>query len=381
MAINFSFWENDYFFDSIDFCIIGAGIVGLSTGLRLADLFPKSKIVIIDGGIYSNGASTKNAGFACFGSMSEIAEDLNHHSEEEIIDLIRLRWQGLKRLLDTTGKKDIEYHKTGAREIFRNDEKATFESLENSRKRVNQLVKEATGIEESFEVRPLETNFNAFEKCFYNKYEGQLHPVKMVHKLRQLAKKKDIILLNGAVIDHLDSENRILHVNDRGSFRPRNIILCTNAFARDLLPEIEVKPARNQVMITTPIVNLNWKGNFHCDRGYMYFRDYRNRLLIGGARNIDEGNEQTAEFGNTETILTYLHGFINSVLLPDINYTIETQWSGIIGIGNKKQPIIRQINEGIYAGVRMGGMGVAIGSTVGHKLAELIFRTEHNTQG
>ena len=35
------------------------------------------------------GASTKNAGFACFGSLSEILDDLQSHSKEEVLQLVK----------------------------------------------------------------------------------------------------------------------------------------------------------------------------------------------------------------------------------------------------------------------------------------------------
>jgi hypothetical protein len=43
------------------------------------------------------GASTKNAGFACFGSLSEIIDDLKSHSEEGNSTRSK-RWKGLQLL-------------------------------------------------------------------------------------------------------------------------------------------------------------------------------------------------------------------------------------------------------------------------------------------
>ena len=42
---------------------------------------PKSKVLILERGIFPNGASTKNAGFATFGSLSEIISD-NKNQEQ-----------------------------------------------------------------------------------------------------------------------------------------------------------------------------------------------------------------------------------------------------------------------------------------------------------
>ena len=43
-----------------------------------------------------------------------------------------------------------------------------------------------------------------------------------------------------------------------------------------------------------------------------------------------------------------------------------------MGIGNKKNPIIETISDNVYCGIRLGGMGIAIGSNVAKELANKI---------
>ncbi|MBQ0741417.1 FAD-binding oxidoreductase, partial [Aquimarina celericrescens] len=78
-----SYWEQHTWFDNVDFCIVGSGIVGLSCALQLRKKHPKAKILILEKGILPQGASTKNAGFACFGSASELLSDMKNHTKEE----------------------------------------------------------------------------------------------------------------------------------------------------------------------------------------------------------------------------------------------------------------------------------------------------------
>ena len=47
-------------------------------------------------------------------------------------------------------------------------------------------------------------------------------------------------------------------------------------------------------------------------------------------------------------------------------------WSGILGIGDQKKPIIERVSPNVVVAVRMGGMGVAIGSLVGEEAAALV---------
>ena len=83
--MNLSYWERKTWFTNVDYTIVGSGIVGLHAALRLRQHFPESKILILEKGMLPEGASTKNAGFACFGSISEIMDDLKFHTDENIV--------------------------------------------------------------------------------------------------------------------------------------------------------------------------------------------------------------------------------------------------------------------------------------------------------
>jgi hypothetical protein len=42
-----------------------------------------------------------------------------------------------------------------------------------------------------------------------------------------------------------------------------------------------------------------------------------------------------------------------------------------MGVGNQKKAIVKPISSNVACGVRLGGMGVAIGSLIGKELAEV----------
>ena len=44
-----------------------------------------------------------------------------------------------------------------------------------------------------------------------------------------------------------------------------------------------------------------------------------------------------------------------------------------MGIGKIKLPLIKVFSDQLYCGIRLGGMGVAIGNLLGKKLAETIY--------
>ena len=63
---------------------------------------------------------------------------------------------------------------------------------------------------------------------------------------------------------------------------------------------------------------------------------------------------------------------LRTTILPNTPFEIEHRWSGIMGIGSTKNPIVKQLSSRVFCGVRLGGMGVAIGSHVGREVADLI---------
>ncbi|MGE4347363.1 MAG: FAD-dependent oxidoreductase, partial [Flavobacteriaceae bacterium] len=63
---------------------------------------------------------------------------------------------------------------------------------------------------------------------------------------------------------------------------------------------------------------------------------------------------------------------LKNVILPNRDFEIEQRWCGIMGMGtSQKTPIVKQLSENVFCGVRLGGIGVAIGGLIGKELAEL----------
>ena len=93
-----SIWEKETFFAPQDIIIVGSGFVGLWSAFYLKKKHPELKITIIDRGIIPAGASTRNAGFACFGSLSELIYDIKTMGVDKTLSLVEMRYKGLERI-------------------------------------------------------------------------------------------------------------------------------------------------------------------------------------------------------------------------------------------------------------------------------------------
>jgi gamma-glutamylputrescine oxidase len=374
-----SYWEKESFFETADVVVIGSGIVGLNAAIRLKELDKTLRIMVVERGFLPHGASTRNAGFACFGSVSELIDDLRHSTESEVFGLVERRFRGLARLRERVGDKALRYEELGGFEIFKAAEKEDFDQCSERLDYFNQQVKSITKQANTYRI--LNKNevqafdFQNINNVIHNQAEGQIHTGEMMKRLLFLAQEKGVQIVNGLTLSHIEDDGNevILHAAD-WFFKAKKVLVCTNGFARQLMPQLAVISARNQVILTEPIQNLHLKGCFHYDRGYFYFRNIDNRILLGGGRNLDYKTEETDRFGTTSIIQNALRDLLHSTILPQHPHVkIDMVWSGILGLGNVKKPIIEMTSQNIGVAVRMGGMGVAIGSLVGEEGAEMIF--------
>ncbi|TVZ58366.1 glycine/D-amino acid oxidase-like deaminating enzyme [Flavobacteriaceae bacterium MAR_2010_105] len=370
--MNLSYWEIKSWCSNIDYTVIGSGIVGLNCALQLKAQFPKANIIVLEKGMLPQGASTKNAGFACFGSLSEILDDLDSHSEKEVFELVNKRVMGLEVLKQTLGVPTIDYQRHGGFELFRNEDTQAFEDCMARKQTINQLL-EPIFKADVFSIKPNSFKFkNIKEQYIFNQFEGQIDTGKMMEALVSKVQSQGIKILNNCHIEAFSEElNRVLVKTNAFEFTTSKLFIATNGFAKQLLDE-PVKPARAQVLITKPIAGLHIKGTFHLDKGYYYFRNIDNRILFGGGRNLDFKTEETTEFGETQIIQNKLEELLKTTILPETKFEIDHRWSGIMGVGEQKRPIVKQLSNHVYCGVRLGGMGVAIGSIIGKELAQLI---------
>ena len=370
--MNFSYWEKDTWLNNIDYAIIGSGIVGLSCALELRQQHPQAKIVVLERGMLPSGASTKNAGFACFGSLSEIIDDLKTHTQQEVVALIQERVAGLKLLRDTLGDKNINYQQQGGYELFTENDTALFKECVEQMTSVNTLLRPIFK-EDVFSITQDSFHFgNIKETLIFNQFEGQIDTGKMMRALLKKAAENDILILNTTEVTEINQneQNVTITISEVGKIKARNVCVATNGFAKQFLDK-DVQPARAQVLVTNPIENLQIKGTFHLDRGYYYFRNVENRILLGGGRNLDFKGETTTKMEVTQQIQKELERILKTVILPNTPFTVDHSWSGIMGVGSQKKPIIQAISQNVFCGVRLGGMGVAIGSRIGKNLARL----------
>ncbi len=372
--MSLSYWEKSTL-STHDLIVVGGGIVGLSTALHYQIKHPKSSVAIIERGLFPSGASTKNAGFACFGSISELSENLESTSPDNLLSLIESRYKGALQLRSLLGDSTIGYKAEGGFELAFNGH--THEQID----RFNELLKPLFNADVFSNATPTikDRGFRTdkVKGLIKNAFEGSLDTGKMVRAFQRKCAESGVQFYNQTTVmgyEELASSAKLsVKVGtDKVTLTAQQIAFCTNAFSKSLLPDLDLQPGRGMVLVTKPVEGFSLEGTFHYHGGYHYFRGVGNRLLLGGGRQLDFTEETTTEQGINATIFSQLQQDIHDFIAPGKDLEIDYAWSGVMAFGANKKPIIQRVTPRISVAARLGGMGVAIGTRVGAELAELL---------
>jgi glycine/D-amino acid oxidase-like deaminating enzyme len=370
-----SFWEKDVFLKKYDVIIIGAGFSGLWLAYFLKKYQPKIEIAILETGTLPTGASTKNAGFSCFGSPTELLENIEVMGIDQAMFWAEKRYKGINMITQFFGS-EAEFDDCGGTELF--SDKNLFEETKDQISALNHSIKSIVGNDNHFFLDDniiQNAGFSGFQYAIKNSVEGSIHSGKLINVMTDTLHSMKVRIFNGVKVQRFDNEIDGIKVYAENGliFEAQHLSITTNAFTKELLPEVDLYPGRGQVLITEPIEGLNWRGTFHFDKGYYYFRNYRNRVLFGGGRNLDFKTENTDEFALTELVQNKLEQLLYENIIPKHkNIKIEQRWSGIMAFDETKTPLSKCLNNRISLSVRMNGMGVALAPTLSEGLAKEI---------
>ena len=375
-----SYWEQKTFFNNVDHIIIGAGIVGYSTALYLKSIEPKARILVIERGVLPSGASSKNAGFACFGSATELYSDLQNYESVEVWSTVKKRWLGLQNLRELIGDENLKFECHGSWDLITEKESELFNETVKSIPLFNKKLKEITGEADVYQLDEhvgIKNGFKSIKNSIYNRLEGQIDTASMNNAFYKKIIQAGIQVIFGTEVKKINTAitGETTVTTHLGEIQSKTVSICTNGFAQQFINDEEIQPARAQVLITKPIPGLKIKGTFHYDSGFYYFRNIDDRILFGGGRNLNFKDETTTDISTSPEVMEHLKHLLKTVILPHQSIEIDHQWAGIMGVGTSKKPIVKKCTYSVYCAVRLGGMGVAIGSLVGKELAQLIFDT------
>jgi glycine/D-amino acid oxidase-like deaminating enzyme len=301
-------------------------------------------------------------------------DDLKDMSFDDVVNLAIRRFRGVEKLVKEYSEEVLKLEWNGGHELFFQEDEASF----------NECCAYVDEFNNSFEavlnIRPYTVlcveEFQGIKNLvgvISNKFEGGLNTGAMLKAMRDRALSMGVQVFNGVEVMSYSSEQNALKVKTSiGLWKAKRIAYCTSSFHSDLFPDLQMNSKRNQVVITKPISDLKLNGTFHHQQGFNYFRNIDGRILMGGMRHHFPNTESTGIQGNTEEVVSALTDFLQHKIHTTSEIEIDLAWSGILGVGKDERPVVNEVEENVFVGVCLGGIGVAIGSLIGEELAELI---------
>lgn len=375
--LNPSHWERHRGLGSYDVVIIGTGMVGLWTAYLYLLRKPGKKVLLLDKLPSGQaGASTRNAGFACFGSPTELLDDLRHEKEEDVIQRLRWRYEGLISWRGHFEADQLDWCPENGHEVFTNGEKDSYHSVLASLEHLNALAKAANIPGKVYQIgKAVGPQLpHSIQIC----HEAGLHPGKGHQALTSRVLELGGHLHRGILVPQKSEWTRIDQTwkipTSQGIVYTSQVVIAANAWSSELLPHLDVIPGRGQILLTSAISELPFQGTYHADAGYIYFRNVGKRLLLGGGRNVFRQAEESHQAMTTAEVQIYLEAYARDVLLPNIPFEVEERWAGIMAFSSdgSKMPYVHSEGEDCFVAARMGGMGVALSPVVGQQMAVML---------
>src|SRR5690606_37065551 len=169
---------------------------------------------------------------------------LKNHSEEEVIQLVKSRVDGLKLLRKTLGDEQLDYQEYGGYELFTEQDSELFEKCNSQINYVNDLLKPIFNAD-VFSEKENHFGFkNIQPKLIYSAFEGQIDTGKMMLGLIKKASQENILILNSSEITKMsDNGNAVsIQINSSINISVKKVFIATNGFAKQFVDE-DVKPA------------------------------------------------------------------------------------------------------------------------------------------
>jgi len=372
-----SIWEKESFYSHKQVIIVGAGLAGLWCALELYNNDNTLQILLLDKGIIPTGASTRNAGFACFGSPTELLHDAKVNGQDKMWEITGMRYQGIEKIKQQFSPAVIDYDNCGGYELL-DDSFTGIDELTSQLAWLNKGLEGITGQKDVFARNDKLINqfkFNEFRYLIENKLEGGLHSGRLVQALVKKVQGLGIEIMTSMTVTGWQCGENSVQVSTSAGilFNCDKLLICSNGYTHNLIKNKAVKPGRGQIIVTSPIEGLPFRGTFHFDEGFYYFRNIGNRVLLGGARNKAFAEEETNELDLTPVIQDELERFLRERILPGREYTIDHRWSGIMAFTETKLPVAEEIEPGVFAMIACNGMGVALTPVMAERMAGLMY--------
>jgi gamma-glutamylputrescine oxidase len=335
--------------------IIGAGMTGLATALELVQAgVPADDIIVLDAMGPAIGATGRNAGFVLSFPGTEILDWQRAFGDKGVDELCRLN-RANRDLVIAFATNWNALHPDEAILLQRGGSFFLAASEDEARDLDISMEVVSRGAPEEYEIGPPQGALAAphYTRALIGRRDAGIDPAAYA---LALAASSGVQIVSGpqGVIAQLEVRHDGVHLTfaDGRELTAENVFVAINGYAQALLgAEWPVMPVRNQVMaVRCDDFDLlaEWgEAVYYANHGYDYWRVLPDgTLVVGGGRNRAPGREENImAFGVQPESRAYLHDVLVPRLTNGAPFTVEREWSGVMGYSPDGIPMLGAVPD------------------------------------
>ncbi|TCJ31094.1 NAD(P)/FAD-dependent oxidoreductase [Nocardioides jejuensis] len=357
--------------------VIGGGINGMSTALRLAER--GQDVVLLEAEFCGHGSSSRNAGQLA-GAPGGDLQLLNLLSRKKMPGMMRLAEHAARHVEEFIAKHDIdcEYEATG------NAFAAVSRGQMGRVRRVAKIVTRAGGHVQVGTSAELGIP-RGFVGGMREVIGGRMNPGKFTLGMRRVLLGTPSRVFEQTKVTGVRREaGQVVVTTPQGTVRADHVVLATNAFAGewDITPKhlsvpIYVMEVETEPIDPARIAALGWTSGMGLVTQHAIMENYRltpRNTIVFGVRRLERGTsyplpaEKVPDRGIVEELARAFETRFPS--LADV--AIERAWGGWIAITSSWLPLAGQIGDDIHYSIACNGHGLAQAPYVGTMIADHI---------
>jgi gamma-glutamylputrescine oxidase len=323
-----------------DVLVIGGGITGVSLLHHLGKRGREA--VLVERDHLAAGASGRNAGFLLAGVADSYAEAVRIFGRSQARDIWNMTVENHVEEVEAVAGQEIG-HRRGGSAILASDDSEAEQLAESA-----ELLRE-DGFDCGWDGRWLT-----------NPRDGEVTPTLLVGAFARQASPGSV--REGVTVTAIEPANgEVLVAAGDAECRAGCVILATNAYTQQILPQVAIQPRRAQMLASAPQGRTLSERPTYSHFGYRYWRQMpTGEMLIGGWRDTAMEVEVGYDEQPNEPIQVHLERHLRQL---GGEGEVTHRWAGTMGFTDSGLPLVGPVegmpNVYLCAGYNGHGMGFA----------------------
>ena len=362
--------------DSVDVAVIGSGVTGLSAARALAK--QGMHTAVLEAKTFGWGASSRNGGMVLTGMKLPMPTLLSRYGREKAQQMYAASLASIDCVEQIIREEKIEcdFSRCGCLEVA--CKQAHFDSYAKSAELIEKEFNHHLRIVPKAVLRE-EIGSDIYYGGLVDEISAGLNPARYIAGLAAAAQRAGAAMFDHTPVTSVrrSSGNQRFHLStSKGDITAREVLLASGGYTTEATPALRKKiiPIGTYIIVTEALNEdvareLSPKNRMIYDsRHFLHY--YRltpdRRMLFGGRAAFFPESEKTVR----ESAEILRRGMIH--VYPQLrNVNVEFVWGGTLDFAIDVMPHAGR-SDGLYYSVGYAGHGVAIGTYLGTRIANVI---------